>query len=115
MCPIRLFVEQTHVFADGLIRSMESDPIDSCETAWNRSELAIEIGAGFNPLAYPVGVAEGCQLAKGIEQYNTQWLASDFGFHRQAASGFVQIACLAQLNTPSVRIVVASLDHCNRS
>ena len=60
----------------------------------------LALTAALNPLADPVGIAKGCQFAKGIEQHNGEVLTVNFSLHHEAASCLVQVTGLAEPNVP---------------
>ena len=60
----------------------------------------LALTTALDPLANPVGITEGCQLAKGVEQYDGEWLVVNLGLHHEAASGLVEVTGLAELDVP---------------
>ena len=89
----------------------------SIERANQQVVFRVALITTLNPLANPVGVAEGCQLAIGVEQYNGEWLVVNLGLHHEAASGLVEVTGLAELDIPglvfqqAVGVVVPESHH----
>ena len=75
---------------------------ESIECADQQVLFQLALITALNPLANPVGVAEGCQLAIGIEQYDGEWLVIYFSLHHEAAPGLVEVTGLAELDIPGL-------------